>query len=399
MRTRVRSVALAASLLVSVPVFSPRSAEAGSYQFRSIAEFDGMGGPPVGNLGIDAAGNIYGVARSRLLDHHGTVFKLDTGSSTPRAVAIFDDAAGGSPAAGVAVDAAGNVYGATTGFGTGGKGTVYKIDAATGALSKPVVFDGVNGAYPEAGVAVDAAGNIYGSSRGGVFKIEGATGALTTLAPGVNSSVAVAVDAAGNLFGATAGDGKTSFGSLFKIDAGTDALHTLATLKGNAGAGVGPNGDLALDAAGNLYFATGHSSPYDDIGVFKYDAVTGAVTNLALFGGRTNIIGGPVVDAAGNVYGISFPYDQGYGGEVFKIDAQTGVLSTIHSFDEVLGTYPYSGLTIDAAGNLYGTWTMEGRTYIFELSPVPEPASLAMLALGAGVVGVAAVRRKRSPGA
>src|ERR1700684_2837615 len=54
---------------------------------------------------------------------------------------------GSAPIAGVVRDPSGNLYGTTSGGGTSGNGTVYKIDSS-GTETVLLSFNGANGSYP-----------------------------------------------------------------------------------------------------------------------------------------------------------------------------------------------------------------------------------------------------------
>ena len=82
---------------------------------------------------------------------------------------------GAYPAAGVVLDTAGNLYGTTERGGTstncnthdrtGACGTVFKVDA-TGTETVLYTFTGgADGAFPLAGLLRDAAGNLVGTSN------------------------------------------------------------------------------------------------------------------------------------------------------------------------------------------------------------------------------------------
>jgi len=71
------------------------------------------------------------------------------------------------PYGGLAIDANGNIYGTTVAGGAAQQGTVFKIDNA-GNYSVLHSFNGSDGAAPAAGVIVGADGNLYGTtSQGG----------------------------------------------------------------------------------------------------------------------------------------------------------------------------------------------------------------------------------------
>ena len=287
-------------------------------------------------------------------------------------------AAGTNPNGGLVRDAAGNLYGTTATFGLpGGNGTVFKLDP-TGKVTVLLSFpDEAGGAYPEAGLTRDAAGNLYGTtSIGGsgpclrgigcglVFKLD-TTGKETVLhsfngPPGDGESPAAVLtrDAAGNLYG-------TAYDVVFKIGA-TGKETLLHSFHGPPGDGESPQAGLTRDAAGNLYGTTtaGGSGPCVTSNgsgcgvVFKVDP-TGKETVLHSFAGYP--VDGAIPysslarDTAGNLYGTTADGGAFGDGAVFKLDT-SGKLTLLHSFSGGAdGANPIAGLLRDAAGNLYGT--------------------------------------------
>src|ERR1019366_10452272 len=79
---------------------------------------------------------------------------------------------GAYPQASLILDAAGNLYGTTSQGGTYNYGTVFELTPAAGGGWTEMVLhnfnnDGVDGAYPQAGLIFDAAGNLYGTTVAG----------------------------------------------------------------------------------------------------------------------------------------------------------------------------------------------------------------------------------------
>ena len=133
---------------------------------------------------------------------------------------------------------------------------------------------GADGAYPEAGLTLDAAGNLYGTTDGGgaansgtVFKLD-TTGTETVLyaftggADGKSPLAPLVLDPSGNLYGTTYDGGKPfacfydndSCGVVFKLDtAGTETV--LYTFRGETD-GRYPSTGVLRDPAGHLYGTT-----------------------------------------------------------------------------------------------------------------------------------------------
>ncbi len=87
---------------------------------------------------------------------------------------------------------------------------------------------------------------------------------------------------------------------------------------------------------------------------------------------------GLTLDAKGNLYGVTSGGGVNNVGSVFKLTPNANgkwTLTTLHSFNGTDGTSPNGNLIFDATGNLYGT-TAEGGAYVsgtaFELTPGSE---------------------------
>jgi len=184
---------------------------------------------------------------------------------------------------------------------------------------------GANFHYP-AGVAVDAAGNVYVADFGNhqVKEIQAGTGTVTTLAPGFAFSApnGIALDAAGNLYVSDAGTQK-----VYQIPAAGGTPTPIGPAFGN------PVG-VAVDAAGNVYVAD-----QDKTTVTKIPSGNGAPI---IIGSGFNMPTGVAVDAAGNVYVA----DDG-NNAVKKIPLGTGTPVIIGS-----GFTNPHGVAVDLSGNI-----------------------------------------------
>ena len=179
------------------------------------------GASPYASLIIDSAGNLYGTAFHGGADGFGTVFELTpkaAGKWTEKVLHSFNGKDGRYPSASLIFDASGNLYGPTeesifelmpkTGggwtekvlhnsgtetnliFGDGGKlygttpyggttgnGTLFELSRkADGKWTYLVLYSfigSVDGANPFAGLALDASGNMYGTTYEGGGDLQG----------------------------------------------------------------------------------------------------------------------------------------------------------------------------------------------------------------------------------
>jgi uncharacterized repeat protein (TIGR03803 family) len=192
---------------------------------------------------------------------------------------------------------------------------------------------------------------------------------------GANPSGGLVIDKAGNLYGTTtynaAAKGVSCCGAVYKLaPSGKETI--LHTFTGGTD-GASPIAGLAIDKAGNLYGMT-PSGGYKNQGtVFKITAA-GKYSILHRFHGAPTDGAGPggrvTLDSAGDVYGTTAvggdsskcnPVFLPSGcGTVFKLSSK-GVQTILYSFTGYLdGAWPQANLIRDSAGNLYGTTMLAG---------------------------------------
>ena len=208
---------------------------AGTHKETIFGRGGDIDGFPRGRLIMDRAGNLYGTTWMRNLQSHisGTLFAIVAGTREPKILHKFSGGRDGdTPNGDLVVDSEGDLYG-TTQFGGGfcdsgnspgvdalGCGTVFEISAGSHKETIWYHFNGgSDGMDPRGGLIRDSAGNVYG----------------TTYSGGVNCS-----------FGC---------GTVFEIAADTHEETVLYRFKGGRD-GAGPEGELFMDSAGNLYGTT-----------------------------------------------------------------------------------------------------------------------------------------------
>lgn len=368
------------AVLLAVLVASAGAKENILYSFKGGAD----GGSPHSGLAHDKLGNLYGVTSKGGQGQCfglgcGTVFELTRkgdGTWTKSTLHTFDGGQGGGvPVGTLAIDARRNLYGVTEQGGTGpcdsvlggGCGVIYRLSpqrdgswvfSVLYSFSQPFTVD--DGEYPSAGVVLDQAGNLYGTTEfGGSFACDcGTVYRLTPTQVGTWTEVVlysfvgisqggsdvsfpaspVTLDGDGNIFGTGTGGGDVlcnlGCGGVFVLvpRAGGYDEQVLHIFEGGSD-GSQPETGVILDSSGNLYGTTGFG------------------------GGGTGCANG----------------DHGCG-TVFELKATGGDYQTkiLFRFDGPNGYAPFGELVLDH-GNLYGTTEGGGAVSAgagFRLSPV-----------------------------
>ena len=135
-----------------------------------------------------------------------------------------------------------------------------------------------------------------------------------------------------------------------------------------------PFGSLTLGADGYFY-GTSQEGGANDLGTIFKVSTTGQLTVLHSFAGGTTDgsypVSGVIIDAAGNLFGTTSYGGTFSGGLVYKL-APNGTETVLHSFGGTGdGQYPALELTADPNGNLYGVTIAGGASgdgTIFQLT-------------------------------
>jgi uncharacterized repeat protein (TIGR03803 family) len=229
---------------------------------------------------------------------------------------------GANPYAGLLMDTAGNLYGTTTSGGTSKFGTVFKVNKA-GKETVLHSFAGSfsDGSFPDGGLVQDANGNLYGTTKaGGTFRY--------------------------------------GYGTVFKVSK-TGKETVLYSFTGGTD-GCYPFGTPSIDKRGTLYGTTEECGG-SNVGITWKVGKRGTEIVLHTFGGSDGAdpAGGMVWDAKANLYGLT--QDGGtYNEGVLYQGYDGGGVTVLHSFDGsfnggIDGCYPSGSPAVDTKGNLYGT--------------------------------------------
>jgi uncharacterized repeat protein (TIGR03803 family) len=261
-----------------------------------------------------------------------------------------------------------------------------------------------DGTNPAANVTLDSAGNLYGTA---LYGGPGGYGIVFQLTPksngtwtetilyafqgaaskdGADPTGGVTFDSEGNLYGTTTYGGSTKSpcptngcGTIFKLNHDARGWTENILYEFHDGSdGEYPSTDLVIDTAGNLY---GTIPAAINVGnLFELSPASGTwnLTVLHVFAGVQNDGYEPnavTIDAAGNLFGTTYLGGANSFGVVFEMTPGSGgwQYSVLYTFANTGdGGNPLTGVTVDGSGNIYGT-TWYGATgskngAVFELS-------------------------------
>jgi uncharacterized repeat protein (TIGR03803 family) len=350
-----RPAILAGILMLAGGAFAASPSETVLYSFQGGND----GATPANGVIADKAGNLYGTTQYGgagacsipSATGCGTVFRLTPpgglgASWTETVLYRFQGDIDGASPGGLLLGGAGNLYGITESGGiytcySQGCGTVFELSppaVADRPWTKTILYNfrgGADGFSPTGSLIADKAGNLYGvtyyggpaacpNCSGTVFKLtRPATGSAWTksviytfppYARGVSLGdgqypIGVTFDDKGNLFGTTQMggycqryEGGSCFGTVFELSPPAQPggvwtesmLHRFGQISQNPASGV------VVDKTGAIYGAT-----YQEV----FQLVNGRAKRLLNFSDQSGLGGYPwagvILDKAGNLFGVA----------------------------------------------------------------------------------------------
>lgn len=281
-------------------VFEMKPTGNGHWTEMVLMRFDNRatGGNPTEGVIFDDAGNLYGVAglgRGCGGGGCGMAFELSPTAKGPwkeKIVYSFHGSDGAAPHSPLLFDHNGNLYGTTVSGGASYAGVVFKLTPTKNGVWKETVlhsfdpFQNYDGAHPCGILALDSAGNLFGSTQlggrhscdgrgcGMVYKLERETWKETALFDfdgrnfkGIsNDEQGVAFDASGNLFGTASGT--TVYpGGIFELTPQPEGKwkeHLISRFPSDVFPGM-----TVYGKDGNLYGMTNEGGAYNQGTIFE----------------------------------------------------------------------------------------------------------------------------------
>lgn len=358
--------------------------------FTTIVTFAGkqtVGQPPGAALGLPAGltavgGVLYGTAAWDGVAEDGAIYALKPASGALDVLYTFKGGSDGVNPQGRLLNTGTVLYGTTSGGGsytcsTGGCGTAYALNLTTGVERVLHAFDGaMDGGQSFTGL-INVGGALVGttsdggkSGHGTVFSLNAATGAETILHVfgGGADSAGDLVHVGSLVYGAT-----YDAGSVYSLNPTTGAYRTLYTFRGGMD-GVAP-GAGPISVGGVLYGTTLAGGGYANctrsgVGegacgtVYALNPATGAEWVLHAFQGGSDgaTPGASLVSLGGLLYGTTRGGGAFGHGTVFSVDPLTGAERVLHSFT---GGHDGAGPTtqlVVIGTSLYGTTPWGGAS-------------------------------------
>ena len=384
-------IALALALACSLVLVQSARAQS----FMVLHDFTGGadGANPLNGLMMGASGYMYGTASAGGTYNNGTVFRIGSAGAVKVVYAFKGGTDGASPQSSLIEDSAGRLYGTTSAGGTYGGGTVFRI-----VDSKETILynfgSGSDGSSPLGGLTFDSAGNLYGTTSAGgangngtVFMISpsGKTWKETILysfGTGTDGAIpyaGVALDSAGDVLGTTSAGGADGYGTIFQLTKADSWAESIVYNFENQNDGAVPYAGLIADGHGNFYGAATEGGSQEGGSIFELTP-SGTTWNFTAIQsvpgwGISGTFRNVMLSSSGTIYATTHcdgSYDAGTVYELVPGGGGVWNYTLLYTFTGGTdGLYSYSNLVM-VKNKLYGTTNL-GGTYgdgvVFAVTP------------------------------
>jgi uncharacterized repeat protein (TIGR03803 family) len=313
---------------------------------KTIFVFNGTseGGNPGGGLVADSSGALYGTTMKGGSASLGTVFKLSPPSVKGAAwtESILYSFQGGTTDGAnpdyvtPAFDNHGNLYGTTFFGGANDAGTVFRLVPPSeegGSWTESILFSFPAPENPLAGVTIDGAGAIFGASYDGpVYQLipSGGNWVYSVIYdPDGGNIPSNLTFSKGTLYGATSEGGQENAGQVFTLEKGSNgewAPDIIWSFNGGFADGATPESTITL-SSGAAYGTTSYGGSSGDGTVYSLSppsSAGGAWTETILYnftGGANGSFpsGGVIFGSKGQLYGTTYAGGSANLGTIFKL--------------------------------------------------------------------------------
>jgi len=364
--------------------------------FKVLHDFTGGsdGANPLNGLLLTSKGLMYGTATSGGAHKSGIIYKVGTTGRVTTVYAFTGGVDGGSPQSFLIQDAAGNLYGTTSNGGAFGSGTVFKVSGTKETVLYSFGAQSHDGYAAVAGLTMDAAGNLYGTTPAGglygggsVFQLVPSKSGpwteniLHNFGQGSDGSTPVAgvtLDASGNLYGTTSVGGASGQGRVFQLSKANSWAETAIHDFKNGDDGATPYAGLIPGPSGVFYGAATDGGSQGGGTVFQLTPSSGSwefsviqsVPGWGISGSFRDVM----VDSAGTIYATTHCDGTYNAGTVYQLVPSLGTwaYTLLYTFTGGKdGLYSFSNLVLKS-GKLYGTMNLggtQGKGVVFEVTP------------------------------
>jgi uncharacterized repeat protein (TIGR03803 family) len=357
-------VLLLAGVAAASPVLAADTTETWRYDFGSSAN-DGRY-PAFNDLVLASDGNYYGTTSAGGANNSGTIFRLTPGGNLTTIHALAGGAEGCTPTGGLGLNAAGQLVGIASGCGASGAGTIFR-SSLNGTFvvlhTLTAATDGYNNTNCSGRAPLLRASDnflvgtsCYGGpySYGTVWELapNGRFNVLhafnETWADGLyGRDVALADDE--TIIGVTDQGGIGNNGTIYKITP-NGAYSQLYHFTAQAHDGNQPQG-ISIGPDGGYYGFTYYGGQFNQGVVFqflngKFKVLHNVYNSIVREGG--NPYGKPVIDANGVIWGNTYN-----SGALFRV-TKAGVYSTMYVFETGDGSFPDGAIAL-AGNNMYAS--------------------------------------------
>jgi len=369
-------------------VFSVSTNGTGLTDLCIFTETSGAADPATG---LTLSGNtLFGTTGAGGTNGNGTLFEINTNGS---GYVEFHDFTADNPGTnadgadprGALVLSGGTFYGTTRYGGTGGFGTVFKMNSDGTGFTNIYSFANTDPATPIAALVVSGS-TLYGMTPqggngfGSVFKVNTDGSGYTNIYKfnGTDGSIPTAgLTLSGNtLYGATQ-DGGLGAGNLFQVN--TDGTH-YTNIYNFTGGTDGANPGTFLVLSNNVLYGTAYHGGTNGQGTaFKINTDRSGFTVLHMFAGTNSSGAGPgdLLLSGGTLYGGTFYGGTSNKGTIFKMDTAGNNFTVLKNFTGGSdGAGPNTTLVL-SSNTLYGTTQaggLSGHGTVFSLgvlTPIP----------------------------